>query len=59
MLSLASLPLTICMLALAAEQKLQTANLLQIYKRNTNFQIYTEPAVSASMLLVVVPSPMF
>jgi hypothetical protein len=37
---------------MAAIPKHLTANLLQIYKRNTNFQISTETAAIASMLLV-------
>ena len=43
--------LTICMQAMAAIPKHWTANLLQIYKRNTNFQIATELAAIACMLL--------
>lgn len=45
------------MLAMAAIPKHWTANLLQIYKRNTNFQISTEPAAIASMLLCVANAP--
>ena len=50
---LGRLLITICMLAMAAIPKHWTANLLQIYKRNTNFQINAEPAAIASMLLAV------
>ena len=45
------LPITICMQAMGAIPKHWTANLLQIYKRITNFQISTEPAAIACMLL--------
>jgi hypothetical protein len=40
------------MQAMAAKPKHWTANLLQIYKRNTNFQISTETAAIACMLLL-------
>jgi hypothetical protein len=48
---LSALLITICMQAMAAIPKHLTANLLQIYKRNTNFQISTETAAIACMLL--------
>jgi hypothetical protein len=41
------------MQAMGAIPKHWTANLLQIYKRNTNFQISTKPAPIACMLLAV------
>jgi len=51
--------LTFCMLAMAAKPKHLTTNRSKIYKRNTNYQFNPEPAAIASMLLVVVPWPMF
>jgi len=47
-----ALLLTFCMQAMGAIPKLRTANLLQIYKRNANFQISAEPAAIACMLLL-------